>query len=217
MAEISDGGGGHGNKHGKKRKKPGMPRIDMTPMVDMAFLLLTFFVMTTTLSKPKVMRLSMPAKQDVTKPLEKVEVTNALTFLLTGDDKIYYYYNALKDTTVLGQVDYSNDGLRNLLLEKNKVTLEKIKNYTKQHEAKQLADTTFDRMVRDAKREQNVALSVIIKTDSLASYKNVVDMLDEVNLADVASFAVQDANAKELTKLNAAINPNAVPPTTPQP
>ncbi len=213
MAEISDGGGGHGNKHGKKRKKPGMPRIDMTPMVDMAFLLLTFFVLTTTLSKPKVMRLSMPAKQPPGPQQQNLPVNNVLTFLLTGDDKVKYYYNAMKDTTVLQEVSYANDGLRNLLLDKNKITLGKLKELRGKHDAKQLADSTFDRMVRQAKTEQNVALSVIIKTDSLASYKNVVDLLDEVNLAEVASFAVQDANPKELEKLN----PSAVSTTTVQP
>ena len=63
MAEVNtgDGGGGHG-KHEKKRAKKASTRIDMTPMVDLAFLLLTFFVLTSTFSKPKTMEINFPAK-----------------------------------------------------------------------------------------------------------------------------------------------------------
>src|ERR1035437_4326351 len=88
MAEIAEGGGGHG-KGGKKRAKKQSTRIDMTPMVDLGFLLLTFFVLTSTFSKPKSMEISFPA------PPEKIEdqppVKNGLTILLTKDHRIFYY------------------------------------------------------------------------------------------------------------------------------
>ena len=88
MAEIAEsGGGGHG-KGGKKRAKKQSTRVDMTPMVDLAFLLLTFFVLTSTFSKPKSMELSLPAEPP---PNEKPqEVKNGVTFLLTKDDRIFY-------------------------------------------------------------------------------------------------------------------------------
>src|SRR5208283_4219841 len=88
MAEIADDGGGHG-KGGKKRAKKQSTRIDMTPMVDLGFLLLTFFVLTSTFSKPKSMEISFPAPTppDVKPP----EVKNGLNIILTKDHRIFYY------------------------------------------------------------------------------------------------------------------------------
>jgi len=86
MAEIAEGGGG-GHKGGKKRAKKQSTRIDMTPMVDLAFLLLTFFVLTATFSKPKSMELTFPAPPPPDQPVD--EVRNGITFLLTQDDRIF--------------------------------------------------------------------------------------------------------------------------------
>ncbi|HSH66918.1 MAG TPA: biopolymer transporter ExbD, partial [Bacteroidia bacterium] len=81
MAEVNTGdGGGHG-KHDKKRAKKASTRIDMTPMVDLAFLLLTFFVLTSTFSKPKTMEINFPAKP--VNEDQSMKVNNALTFILT--------------------------------------------------------------------------------------------------------------------------------------
>ena len=80
MAEVNTGGGGAG-KHEKKRAKKSSTRIDMTPMVDLAFLLLTFFVLTSTFAKPKTMEINFPAKpEDDTK---NIKVNNAITFIMT--------------------------------------------------------------------------------------------------------------------------------------
>lgn len=105
MAEIQDGGGGGGGKHGKKgRKKGGNPRIDMTPMVDLAFLLLTFFVLTSNLNKAKTMELTVPAdKED---GVENTEIDDDLanTIILDGnkDGVIYFYHGQLSpDSTEL--------------------------------------------------------------------------------------------------------------------
>ena len=79
MADIQEGGGAH--KGGKKRAKKQSTRIDMTPMVDLAFLLLTFFVLTSTFAKPKTLEINYPA--DPKKDEDRIKVTNALTFILT--------------------------------------------------------------------------------------------------------------------------------------
>ena len=92
MAEIQEGGGG-GHK-GKKRAKKQSTRIDMTPMVDLAFLLLTFFVLTATFSKPKSMELTFPAPPETID--DQPPVKNGITFLLTGEDRIFYYQGELR-------------------------------------------------------------------------------------------------------------------------
>ena len=125
MSEVqqSDSGSSKG-KHGKIRAKKNSTHIDMTPMVDLAFLLLTFFMLTTTFGKPKTMEINMPVKDPTNKPQE---VNNAITMLLTGDDKAFWYYGELKPETKLTPTNFSSDGIRKLLLDYNKFAVEQIK------------------------------------------------------------------------------------------
>src|SRR3982751_6639501 len=124
MSEVqqSDSGGGD-KKHKKVRAKKSSTHIDMTPMVDLAFLLLTFFMLTTTFSKPKTMELNMPDKDGPQK-----EVNNALTVLLTEKDKIYYYTGAFKpDSTQLQLTSFDMDkGIHQILLDLNKSTVDDV-------------------------------------------------------------------------------------------
>jgi biopolymer transport protein ExbD len=105
MAEISDSGGGGGGKHAKKgRKKAGNPRIDMTPMVDLAFLLLTFFVLTSNLNKAKTMELTVPADKDENVETTEIDDDLANTIILDGNKEgiIYFYHGKLTpDSTEL--------------------------------------------------------------------------------------------------------------------
>lgn len=191
MAEIAEsGGGGHG-KGGKKRAKKQSTRVDMTPMVDLAFLLLTFFVLTSTFSKPKSMELSLPAEPPPGSP-PPPEVKNGVTFLLTKDDRIFYYvgqFNAPgnpdgKPATEFKETDYSPEGLHKLLTEQNKWAIDEIKRLEDQVKAKTLADSTFKRMAVE-KTADPKAITVLIKTDDQATYKNAIDVLDELKICNV--------------------------------
>ncbi len=109
MAEVDTGGG-----------KKVSTKVDMTPMVDLAFLLVTFFMLTTTFSKPQTMEINMP---DKTKDNEKVKVkeSRTLSLVMAKNDKIYYYQGV--ENPVLEQTDFSPNGIRKVLLKKKKEIL----------------------------------------------------------------------------------------------
>jgi len=203
MAEVNtgDSGGGHG-KHQKKRAKKASTRIDMTPMVDLAFLLLTFFVLTSTFNKAKTMEVNYPADPKDEKQDQKVN--NALTFIMSKDDALYYYFGQFypknnkegKEPTTLIKTDYSKDGLRKVLLDKNKPTREAVLAMEEKVKKHEMADSTFKRLANVEKGKKE-ALTVLIKSDDKATYKNVVDVIDELNITMVGKYAVVDMGAAE--------------------
>ena len=210
MAEVNteDSGGGHG-KHEKKRAKKASTRIDMTPMVDLAFLLLTFFVLTSTFSKPKTMEINFPAKSE--DPSKDMKVNNALTFIMTKDNGLFYYAGEFypegndkgKEPTKLIKTDFSSEGLHKLLLERNKPTVEAIEQLVEKLKKKEIADTTYKRLAV-AEKGKKEALTVLIKADDKAVYKNVIDVIDELNICNIGKYAVVDMMPKELELLNVA-------------
>ena len=116
MAEVNTGGGG-GKKGGKKRAKKVSTKIDMTPMVDLAFLLITFFMLTTTFSKPQTMEVNMPDKTENNEQ-QALKESKALTIILGEDNKVYYFTGLTNPKVEL--TDYSAEGIRKVLFEKNK-------------------------------------------------------------------------------------------------
>lgn len=105
MAEIDTGGG-----------KKVSTKVDMTPMVDLAFLLVTFFMLTTTFSKPQTMELNMPEKNQKDDKM-KVAETRTTTLILAEDNKIFYYSGSTENPE-LNQTDFSEKGIRKVLLNK---------------------------------------------------------------------------------------------------
>jgi biopolymer transport protein ExbD len=125
MAEVNTDGGG-GGKHGKKGRKKGggNPRVDMTPMVDLAFLLLTFFVLTSNLNKAKTMEMAVPKDRTDTSIHNFINYKYARTILLDGnkEGKIYLYEGKLDGDVTPALLDFTLDakkGLRQYLLEQN--------------------------------------------------------------------------------------------------
>jgi biopolymer transport protein ExbD len=117
MAEISQGGGG-GKQDGKVRVKKASTKIDMTPMVDLAFLLLTFFILTTTLNKPQTMELTLPEDPKPEDKLPEVNEKKVVTVILGENDKVYWY-QGITDPEVK-VTNYDDSGIRKILLQKNK-------------------------------------------------------------------------------------------------
>ena len=214
MAEIADSGGG-GHKGGKKRAKKQSTRIDMTPMVDLAFLLLTFFVLTATFSKPKSMELTFPAPPPPEQ--EIVEVKKGITFLLSKDNRIFYYegqFRAADDDkgtkTTLAELDFSQDSknsLHKFLLDKNKPMQDQIRDLDVKHKNKQLEDTTFKRLVRERKSDKE-SYTYLIKTDDKATYKNVIDVIDELNINVVGKYVMVDILKPEMDLITEKVGSN---------
>jgi biopolymer transport protein ExbD len=161
MAEIESGGGSR-KKGAKVRSKKASTKVDMTPMVDLAFLLITFFMLTTTLNKPQALQVNMPDKNDKEKKPEIAE-SKAMTIILGENDKIYWY-TGVKEPNV-STTDYSAEGIRHVLNKKNK--------------------------------EIGVDLVVVIKAMKKAKYKNLVDILDEMNITHTKRFAVVDITTQD--------------------
>jgi biopolymer transport protein ExbD len=208
MAEIAEGGGG-GHKGGKKRAKKLSTRIDMTPMVDLAFLLLTFFVLTATFNKPKSMELTFPAPPP---PDQKPdEIKKGITLLLTRDDRVFYYEGEFRaeanekgPKTELQELDFSQDSKKSLhkyLLEKNKPMHEQIMALKAKHDNNQLPDSTFKRLVKERKADKE-SYTYLIKTDDQATYKNVIDVIDELNVNVVGKYVMVDILKSELDLVN---------------
>ena len=211
MAEVNTGDSGGGGKHNKQRAKKSSTHIDMTPMVDLAFLLLTFFVLTSTFNKPKAMELNFPAKPKDEK--QNMKVNNAITFIMTEKDEIYYYMgefypekNAKQhEPTTLLKTDFSFEGLHKILLDNNKPTIEEVNKLTTELKNRARADTTDKRLASQAKGKKE-ALTVLIKADDKASYKNVIDLIDELNICDIGKYAVVDMMPQEVELLTTTQN-----------
>ena len=177
MAELDTSGGG-GKKGGKVRSKKQSTRVDLTAMVDLAFLLITFFMLTTTLAKPQAMDLAMPDKDEEQKDAQlDVADTRTMTVLLGKDNKIEWYMGLLdKPIGAPTTTTYAKDGIRASLIEKNKEVI---------------ASTG------DPKK----GLIVLIKPSDKSSYKNLVDILDEMKITNVSTYAIVDIVEPELELL----------------
>lgn len=191
MAEVQQGdGGGGGGRHQKKRAKKGSTHIDMTPMVDLAFLLLTFFILTTTMYKPSTLQLTFPVPQEDQQQKALDKVNNALTVFLTKDDQILYYRDALKPgETQLSRTDFSQ--ITKLLIEENRSTFEQVQELKRRYNADEIDKLAYDSLRTNVEKKPE-ALFVIIKPDVDAKYRNMIDMVDEMDISGIGKFAVQD-------------------------
>jgi len=161
MAEMdTSGGGGHKKGPGVKKAKKLSTRVDLTPMVDLGFLLITFFIFTTTMSQPTAMKLFLP--KDTEKPEEqnKIKESAALTVILGDKNAIYYYEGTLlPDGSNFKSSNYKD--IRGIIIDKKK-------------------------------RTNPEDFMVLIKPTDQSTYKNTVDLLDEMTINEVKRYATLD-------------------------
>lgn len=206
MAEINTEGKDHG-KGGKPKVKKGNPHVDMTPMVDLGFLLITFFILTTSIIKPQTMEISMPSKDKVTDP-PALKQSLAITILLGKNNVAYYYFGTQengKDPEVV-KSDFSSNGIRKMLLERNKSVVARIHELSLQKETKQLTDSLYKKEVSKVKADVNAPMVIIKGTDG-SNYNNLVDALDEMQICNIGRYAVVDISDYDWELLKKAGEP----------
>jgi biopolymer transport protein ExbD len=165
MAELatSQPGGRSRTGFGKLKKRP--TPIDLTPMVDLGFLLITFFIFTTSMSQPTAMKLRMPHDALNIKDSMQTPASGAMSILLRSDNQVYYYFGILADdgSNVIAS-DYRK--IRDVIIQKKQIT--------------------------DSKD-----FMILLKSSNQATYRNTVDMLDEMFINDVKKYALLDMNESE--------------------
>src|SRR5699024_593877 len=166
MAELKD--------DGKDGRKAG--RVDLTAMVDLAFLLITFFMLTTSLNKPQAMDIAMPDKNkmDATDRIEIAD-TRSITVLLGSDNKILWYYGQLANPIYEPEeLDYSKDQLREMLA--------KMKQEVPQ-------------------RAKGEDLIVVIRPSEKSIHRNLVDILDEMKIVDIKRYMIDQISQYDIELL----------------
>ena len=213
MSEIqSSGDGGHG-KHSKKgRKKAGNPRVDMTPMVDLAFLLLTFFVLTSNLNKSKTMEIKMPKDVKDTNTT-KINDKLAVTILLDGNPshKIYYYEGKLDENTQLFEINLDpTKGLRPYVAERNSMVIAEMKDLRVRFKKGEMSDTVFKRMRLEIQTKLNKQSPFfIVKWGIDAKYNEIINTIDELKICDVDKYALTPITRIELSALEDKYPPSS--------
>lgn len=182
MAELGNSGGGGGKKDGKVRSKKSDPRVDLTAMVDLAFLLITFFMLTTSLSKPQSMDLGLPDKNKDPNQEDidiKVDQRRTMTIIMGKDNKIKWFHGLL-------EAPEPNGGVTNEVYGKNGIRKEILKRVVS---------------IPQITGSKDKGMIVIIKPSKKSTYRNLVDILDEMAICNVPTYAIVNDITPEEQKL----------------
>jgi biopolymer transport protein ExbD len=198
MAELdTSSGGGHKKKGpGVKKGKKLSTRVDLTPMVDLGFLLITFFMYTTTMAKPKTMQINMPDndKTLTEEQKNKVKESTAMTILLSRDHRVYYYEGIGSDPTNPPEIKVTyfraKDGIRDAIIAKK----QKVEQEKRSNPALTADDQT----------------TILIKPDDNSTYDDVVNILDEMNINDIKVYAIVDITPVDKEFIEKTEQANAV-------
>lgn len=184
MAEVQvkDNSG----KGGKVRSKKQAPHVDLTPMVDLAFLLITFFMLVTTFNKPNVMDLGLPAKpKDPTQkpPPTEIDLSNSISLIIGKDNRIFYHQ--------LDAAGLNEQTLQETTFDRNGIT--KVIEQAK------------------AKAKDQSKFTVIIKPTDDAVYKNFVDILDEMAITKNEIYGITDVKSWEQAVYDKKVGASSAP------
>lgn len=206
-------------KKDKSRQKKFDTRIDFTPMVDMNMLLITFFMLCTTMLKSQTLDLILPTNDDVNKDEETmIKQSDAITFIIDGEvskDNLgnpvvnkgaIYYYLAQPDLEnyTLDKIEFGNskEAIRGMLQDRNKELLKKVNEYKKEWKEGKINDSIYNDKVRKARIAQAEDINahrpiVSIKPTANASYADVVKLLDEMQISQIATYQIETLSKED--------------------
>jgi len=158
-----------------KNNRKGNPRIDLTPMVDLGFLLITFFIFTTTLNEPRTMDIQMPIEG---KPTPIAHHT-AMTIFLGNHHQLYYYTG--------------EDAMNNQYEQLKLVTATSIRTALVQH-AQEVKEAFASGTKGSTKHDIPF---VIIKASASSQYTDLISLLDELAISNISNYALLDITPEE--------------------
>ncbi len=208
---------------GKSKQKKMNVRVDFTPMVDMMMLLITFFMLCTSLAKPQTMELSMPSNDknltDQDKTVTKESYT--ITIYCAADNQIYYVAGLVKpeDPKCLKKTTWGAKGIRDVIINHTtedgttptidvmKAKMELDKKHENPDPKKKMPDSLYNQELSKIKAgeingKHISTLTIIIKATDNASYKNLVDALDEMSICTIGKYVIDKINDNDLKLLN---------------
>ena len=197
MAEIIEQ-----DKHqgGKKKPKKHSTAIDMTPMVDLMCLLITFFMLTSAFAKPKVMEIALPEKIKKDEKVEppKIAESRTLNIIMGPNDKVFWYPGKADPAALvpLQETNFSATGIRQVLLDRNRALFKKIESFKEDVVAGKIniKQDSLQSAIRQLKKSDDTGPIVLIKFYKKAKYKNFVDIIDEMSIVGIAIYIVTDIN-----------------------
>ena len=198
-------------KGGKKKAKKVAPHIDMTPMVDLMCLLITFFMLTTAFAKPKVMDIMLPEKIKKNEKVDppKIAESRTLNIIMGPNDKVYWYPGKADPAALvpLKETNFSATGIRQVLLDRNRALFKKIEAFKADVTAGKIdiKQDSLQSAIRQLKKNDDTGPIVLIKFYKKAKYKNFVDIIDEMSIVGIAIYIVTDIDWLEQNMVERAL------------
>ncbi|MGC3979467.1 MAG: biopolymer transporter ExbD [Paludibacteraceae bacterium] len=196
MAELQQTSSG---RRDRTRQKKAQLKVDFTPMVDMNMLLITFFMLATTMSKPQTMKITMPTNFPA--PPTTIPKSKAVTVYLGKEHQVYYFVGEpdLHKPNYLTQTNFASDGLRKVLLDKNAEVIKQVKLLYRQKATGQVPQKEYEHIL--TKLKDNFSI-VLIKPLDTSTYSDMVNALDEMLITNIGKYMVAklDENDKRMLK-----------------
>ncbi len=215
MAQIEQSDGGKKKKGAQKKMQI---HVDFTPMVDMNMLLITFFMLCTTMIKSQTLQIILPTNEDVKKEQQsQAKQSEAITLILDteyeGDKpKIdaetgktihnIYYYEGIADTTFstnkylmkeqfIGNQNHQPQGIRKILRSKNEQVMAKYDELKTQWKNKEITKEEFDKLAKENSADSNKTRPVVvIKPGPNTTYEGLINALDEMQINQISRYSI---------------------------